>query len=184
MRSFAATTGKQQIHLVAASNTNSAVRNGTKPFAGSCVARQCPSGSMIPVANSTSLKSTSAMSLACPIYWPASSIPRRAPKIPTFHVVNSFAPGDHTGVIVGASGCFMTIESGRFGCNVCTGGFTIISGIKPRDGRGSNCLESRIRQQKVPHDPGRIEMKWRAVFVVRVLECTKLFLKLSGADNA
>src|SRR5437660_687160 len=42
--------------------------DGTKPFAGSCAAPPCPSGSTVPVANSTNLKSTSAMSLACPIY--------------------------------------------------------------------------------------------------------------------
>jgi len=64
-RAWAAT---RRATVGAASNTNDAVGNRTKPFADNCAAPPCPSGLTVPVANSTSLKSTSAMSLACPIY--------------------------------------------------------------------------------------------------------------------
>jgi len=71
-----------------ASNINDAVGNGTKPFAGSCAAPPCPSGSTVLVANSTNLKSTSAMSFGLPDLLASLVDTRRAPKIPTFDVVN------------------------------------------------------------------------------------------------
>jgi hypothetical protein len=81
--------------VVAASNTNGAVGNGTKPFGGSCAAPPCPSGSTVPIANSTSLKSTFVMSLA-PDLLASFADARRAPKIPTFDIVNSLF---HTAVL-------------------------------------------------------------------------------------
>src|SRR6266436_9496302 len=92
-RAWAAT---RRATVGAASNTNDAVGNRTKPFAGNCAAPPCPSGLTVPVANSASLKSMSAMSLACPILLASFVDTRRAPKIPTFDVVNSLF---HTAVL-------------------------------------------------------------------------------------
>src|SRR5207253_150938 len=70
--------------------------NGTKPFAGSCAARPCPSGSTVPVANSSNFLKYVSNVFGLPDLLASLVDTRRAPKIPTFDVVNSLF---HTAVL-------------------------------------------------------------------------------------